>query len=382
MGFEKVIGQGQLKKKLLEGVTADRVSHAQLFLGKAGYGTLPLAIAYAQTLMCSSRAENGACGTCSSCSKFTNYTHPDLHFVYPVSTGSSGKKAVSASYAREWREFILKTPYFDLNEWLSFIGSDNKQGNISSDESSEIVRVLNFKTYEGKYKVMIIWFSEKMNETCSNKLLKILEEPPPNTVFILCAEDQELVLPTILSRTQLIKVPPIDTEDISKALATQFSKDATTAWEAAILAEGDYTQAANMIGNSSDNVAYQESFRTWMLHCYKREISELVDWSEEASKWGRETQKEFLKYAIATFRKAFYLNVQMRELSMLADYEKSFLEKFSGFIHYGIIPSLLEEFSEASFHIERNANPKILFLDLSLTTVKLLAKKQAINQQQ
>jgi DNA polymerase III subunit delta' len=372
MKFRDVIGQQEVKQHLKDMVSHGKISHALLFYGSSGIGKLPLAIAFAQYLSCENHIDGDSCGVCYSCIKFEKLIHPDLHFVFPVVKGGSNK-AISDSFIQQWREQIIKNPYFSINEWLSFIGSENKQGSIYSEESGEIIKKLNLKTFESDYKVMIIWLPEKMNNACGNKLLKMLEEPPEKTVFILVSDNREEVLQTILSRTQPLKVPSIDKSDLLSALEKKYPEiDNKSLQDICKLSRGSYLDAKNHI-QASDEIKYNfEKFVEIMRFCYSRKIKETISWAIEISKIGREKQKSLLNYSLRFLRENFILNYKNDQISYITSMEKDFANKFSPFINENNIFSLVEEFEKAHYHIERNANPKILLTDLVFKIMKLL----------
>lgn len=375
MQFKEVIGHKKIKEKLIQTVKENRVSHAQLFLGAEGSGTLALAIAYAQFLSCENKQENDSCGVCSSCQKYKKLVHPDLHFVYPVATSKSVKKdPVSDDYIDQWRETIVENPYIAENKWYEIINIENKQGIINKNESYEILRKLNLKTFESEYKIMIIWLPEKMNAYAANKLLKLIEEPPEKTLFLLVAENSEQIIPTILSRTQLIKIPKIDTESMMQALSDNFGLDPQKAMDLAHLSNGNYYEAQNLIHTSDQDNYNFEQFVLLMRLSYQRKVIELIEWSDEISRLGREKQKSFLAYAIRLIRENFMLNIKNNQLVHLTNKELDFSEKFSQFINKENVYQLYEVLNRAHIDIEMNAYNKIVFLDLALKVIKLIKK--------
>jgi len=377
MLFAEIVGQDLVKKKLIEGAQKGRISHAQLFLGAPGYGTLPLAIAYAQFISCQNAGANDACGTCSSCLKYQKLIHPDLHFVYPVNTTKSvTKKPTSVQFLPSWREAVLEKPYMDLFEWLAHIGIENKQGNISAADSQEVLRTLSLRSYEAGYKVTIIWMAEKMNQSAANKLLKMIEEPPDKTIFLLIAENQEHILPTILSRTQLVPVKRIGSEDMKQALMERFGVTSEAAASLAHQADGDFHQALQLVQHNEDE-DISDLFISWMRLCYMRDIIKIVPWVDSIGSIGRERQKNFLKYAMHLIRECMLLISGADALTRLEGKERAFITKFSPFVAGEYGATLAQELDRSIRHVERNANPRILFMDLSLKTVKLLAQSSA-----
>jgi len=373
MKFKEVIGQHILKKQLIRTVTENRVSHAQLFAGPEGSGNLSLALAFAQYISCENRSEHDSCGICKSCIKYAKLVHPDLHFVFPVINTSSNPKAVSENYIHEWRKAILENSYLSLNNWIEIIASENKQGGIFEKESGEILYKLNLKTYESDYKIMIIWMAEKMHTVTANKLLKIIEEPPSKTLFILVSENPDQILSTILSRCQYVKVPPIDTEDIQKALE-HFETDKPRILEISRIAAGNYLKALDLIHSGDEDQNFFGLFVNLMRNSYKRDVIDLVRWSEETALIGREKQKKFLNGCLHLIRENFVMTEVNGSLGYLNKKEAEFSEKFHPYINQNNIESISNEFNLALHHIESNGNSKIIFLDLALKMSKLIKK--------
>ncbi|MGF7137771.1 DNA polymerase III subunit delta' [Roseimarinus sediminis] len=372
MQFNDVIGQDAIKKRLIEGVHENRVSHAQLFAGTEGVGKIAMAIAYAQFLNCKNRSESDACGLCPSCKKYNKLIHPDLHFVFPVVKTPKLKEPVSDHFIDKWRELVLKSPYFNLNNWYKAIDVENAQGNIYVHESSEIIRKLNLKTFEAEYKVMIIWMAERMNRQCANKLLKMIEEPPPKTLFILISENEEQLLTTIRSRTQLIKFPRIDNESMSRALSTLPEAAGKNIQGLVHQANGNFITALNLISPNEEKAFFFAQFTNIMRISYKRDWMPLFEWVDSIASIGRERQKSFLLYAMKMLRENFVLNLKRPEIVYLNDEEMGFSERFSPFINERNILHFSEEFEKAFRDIAQNGNPRIIFLDLSLKIVKMI----------
>jgi DNA polymerase-3 subunit delta' len=372
MLFADVIGQERVKTHLLTTVKENRISHAQLFLGNEGYGTLPLVLAYAQYIMCLNPTENDACGECSACRKVSKFQHPDLNFVFPVVSRAGAEKPVSDHYIKEWREFLTNQPYGSYNDWLDAMGAENSQGIIRVDESKEIIRKLNLKSYESDYKVMIIWYAEKMNAETANKLLKLLEEPPANTFFFLVAQSSEFLLSTILSRTQLVKVTRITEDELFLGIKKHHSLPDDKARQIARLSEGNYLLAKEYISASVDTKQNFENFTQLMRLSYKGNFIELVKWVDEISKIGREKQKAFLIYSLRMVRENLVLNQQQKELVRMSAEEETFAARFSTFIHPNNTPLLNQELDKAYLHITRNANPKVVFLDVCIKLNRIL----------
>lgn len=379
MYFRDVIGQAAVKNRLIQAVHDQRIPHAQLYLGPEGSGNLTLALAYAQYLCCENRGENDACGTCISCIKYEKLAHPDLHFVFPVNTTKSvSKHPTSAKFLAEWREALTQNSYINLHQWLEHIGIENKQGIINTDESGEIMRALSLKAYEAPYKVMVIWRPEKMNLAAANKLLKILEEPPEKTVFLLIAEDHEQIIPTILSRTQLVKVPRLPASELSEALVERWGQSPAAAASTAHMADGNYLEATRLLQDSEEEHFNRDMFIGWMRLCYSKNVLKAQDWTDQMSTIGRERQKNFLHYGLHLLRECLMVNYGTDALVRLEGPERDFVQKFSPFVHEGNSLQLIQGLEEAHYHIERNANPRILFLDLSLQTIKRLRIKRAV----
>lgn len=372
MYFKDIAGQTHVKERLIKSVKEERVSHAQLFLGKPGVGKLALAWAYAQYISCTNRGDTDSCGECPSCKKYEKLVHPDLHFVFPIINLPSQDKAVSDNFLPVWREKLLANPYLSYEEWLDAMDAENKQGIISKHESEAILRKLSFKTYESEYKVMIIWLPEKMNLVAANKLLKILEEPWDRTVFLLVSEDNQHMLSTILSRTQMIPVGEIETEAIEAELIDKQGVEHSLAKEIAFLSEGSMVTARQLIQQSEDNQANYRLFTAWMRMCYGWKVSEMNAWVDEIAELGREKQKAFLVYSLRLVRESFLLNNQQGKLSRLAREESEFCSKFAPFINKNNTARIADELNLAHFHIERNGYGKLVFFDLSLKIMQLL----------
>jgi len=376
MQFKEVIGQDAFKKRMIDSAKNDRISHAQLFVASEGAGALSLAIAYAQFINCTNKQEDDSCGECPSCKKFTKLVHPDLHFVFPVASTTKVKNPVSDSFIAEWRDIVINRPYFGYQDWLAQIGIENKQATIAKTESSEIIKKLNLKTFEGEYKVMIIWMAEKMNETCANKLLKILEEPPAKTLFILIAENTELILQTILSRTQMTKLPKIDRQSMTDALSAKYNFSEDMIASLAHNASGNFNKAIQLAESDTGNAEFFEAFTSLMRLCYTKKVPDLMQLSDTLAFWGRERQKAFLEYGLKMIRENFILNQKAEQAVYLFGEESDFSRKFSAFITEKNISGLTKEFNDAHYHIERNGNARIIFFDLCLKTIFLLKQAQ------
>jgi DNA polymerase III subunit delta' len=382
MQFSEIIGQQSVKERLVHSVHENRIPHAQLFFGSEGSGNLALAIAYAQFLSCENRSENDSCGKCSSCIKYKKLIHPDLHFSYPTAPIKE-KKAKSIEFAGEWREAVLENPYLGLQDWYEFIGIENKQGFISVEESAEIVRKLTLKTFESRYKVMIIWMPEIMRVDAANKLLKIIEEPPDNTIFILVTENREQIISTILSRTQLVKINRLADKELNNALKERFNLEYHEAQRIVHLADGNYNLAQSMAKQESASIEIEKEFIDWMRMClfldkpgkvqeyYRR----LIDWIDVIAKAGRERQKNFISYGLEIAHECLVTNYADASMARVTDETIPTFSKFVKFINQNNAGLFVEELNKAHFHIGRNANPRILFLDLSFKMNRVLQLK-------
>jgi len=374
MFFKDVVGQEDLKRRLIQSVQDERISHAQLFSGPEGTGKLAMAIAYAQYISCKNRTESDSCGICPSCHKYSKLAHPDLHFVFPIFNTAKVSKPVSDDFIKEWREMVLNNPYFDLGSWLTFIEADNAQGLIYERESDSIYRKLNLKSFESEYKVMIIWLPEKMHPACSNKLLKLIEEPPNKTLFILITEDEEGVISTIRSRAQLINFPFIDKESIRSALLETEDADWDLIPDAVHLANGNFIKAKAYINPGEDEQFYFQKFQEMMRYAYKREVLEQIQWAEEMAKIGRDKQKAFFAFALRLIREYFVLNMKHSSMVYLNKQEKEWGKQFAPFINERNIVAFFNEFEISIKHISWNGNPRIIFLDTALRMVRLIKR--------
>lgn len=372
MFFKDIIGQEEIKLKFLQEVKEGRIPHAQLLTGPEGTGKLPLAIAYARYICCIDRTENDACGKCPSCIKFNKLVHPDLHFVYPVIKKKSGKDVVSDDYIAEWRRFVTTNPYFNLKYWLNEINAENSQALIYAKESDEIIRKLSLKSSEGGFKIMIIWLPEKMHIVCANKLLKLLEEPPAQTIFILVSEAPEMILQTILSRTQRYNIKKLDDNTITYALQQRFGLSEQDANNVAHLANGNFVKAIETIHLSEDNKLFFELFVNLMRLSYQRKLKDMKQWSEVISSMGRERQKNFLEYCQRMIRENFVYNLRNGNLIYMNNEEAGFSSRFAPFINERNVIGIMNELTEAQLHVEQNVNPKMIFFDFSLKMIMLL----------
>ncbi len=370
MLFREIIGQQAVKKRLIRSVNEGRISHAQLFLGPQGSGNLALALAYAQYISCADKQEEDSCGQCLSCVKYNKLVHPDLHFVYPVALSKDVR--VSTDVAVKWREAFLDNPYITLFSWFEMLDAENKQAVIGVEESAEILRKLSLTTYEAEYKIMIIWQAEKMNQAAANKLLKILEEPPEKTLFLLVCESEDQLLRTIVSRTQLIKITKINESDLIEALVERHGMQYEAAQNIVHLADGNYAEALSLINENENAGQNLASFQKLMRASLKFDPKAVMVWIDEISVAGRERQKNFLNYSLHIMRESLILNYADESLVKLGIDEQGFVKKFSPFIHSDNAERFIEELNKAHHHMERNANAKILFMDLAFKFNELL----------
>lgn len=365
MFFSDIIGQQAARDHLLHAVEQNRLSHAMILLAPEGAGGLPVGLAFAQYLVCENRQPHDACGQCSACKKAAQYIHPDIHFSYPVIPRKAGDKPISTDYITEWREYIAQQPYGNAYDWLQFIGAENKQGNITAHECSDIIRKLNLKSFESEYKILFMWMPEYLGNE-GNRLLKLIEEPPANTIFILVAENQEQILATILSRTQLVKINPLSKQDVVDALVARNQAPGPRARQIATIASGNYREALQLLQHAEND--YHELLRNWLNCIFMQNRQGLQDWVEHmaSAKMGRENQKQFLRYFINVLEHS--LRVQYMDRSQLAfsDEEVDFAEKLKKLANLGQMEQITEELDNAYYHIERNANGKILFHALSI----------------
>jgi DNA polymerase-3 subunit delta' len=373
MSFTSVIGQTAVKQQLTELVHGNRLSHALLFLGPEGSGALPLAIAFAQYIVCENPGERDACGICPACVKASQLVHPDIHFSYPVIPKKAGDKPVSTDYGAEWREFIGQYPYGNAYDWLQFIGAENKQGNITAQECNDIIHKLNLKSFESGYKILVMWMPEYLGNE-GNKLLKLIEEPPARTLFLLVAENESLILPTILSRTQLIKVPLPDTLEIEKALVEKAGLGAEQARQTAVLCEGNYHEALQLIRHAEDD--WQGVLREWLNAILKNGPIAQVKWIDEISKSGRERQKQFLRYFNHLLEQAIRLRYIGGEGLPIPEGERDIALRLNKIADMGQQRAIIGELDRAAYYIERNAHAKMLFHALTIKIYHILANRK------
>jgi len=393
MLFNDVIGQAEVKLHLAEMVQNNRLSHALLFLGKEGSGALPMALAFAQFLVCEkvnkkvpeasplfgdtlneqvTQIYTDSCGTCSACMKARAQVHPDIHFSFPVITKKSGEKPLSAQFITEWREFLKQLPYGNAYDWLQFIGAENKQGNISAEECNDIIRQMSLKSFESSYKILLMWMPEYLGKE-GNKLLKLIEEPPPDTLFILVAESEEQILPTILSRTQLVKIPLLSNSEIEEALVNRNNTNAAQARQVASIAEGNYHEALHLLQHSEED--WQGLLREWLNATIKAGPAAQVKWVGTMAELGREKQKQFLRYFNHLLEQSIRIRVMGLDKIPLAENEKDFAQRLNKIAGVSQQQAIIEELDKACYYIERNANARMLFHALTIKLLHIIQDK-------
>ncbi|MFD2517372.1 DNA polymerase III subunit [Salinimicrobium flavum] len=379
MLFSEVLGLAHIKNHLTTTADRGRIPHAQLFVGPSGSGTLPMAIAYAQYVLCKNTGAENNTGNEACNIKINKFSHPDLHFAFPVAANDKVKKnPVSANFLEEWRQFISGEPYGSLFDWYKKLEIENKQGQIGVYEAQDIVKSLSLKSYEGGFKIMIIWAAEKMNTASANKLLKLIEEPPENTLFILITEEEEDIIQTIRSRCQTLHFPPLNESVIAEGLMKNENCDRQQAMTIAHRANGNYTNALHILLQNSGEEQFEEWFITWVRSAFKAKgnksaIQDLISWSEMIAATGRETQKKFLLFCMDFFRQALLQNYKTETLVFLKPQTPGFtLEKFAPFVSGNNIKGITAELEDAFYHIERNGNAKIILTDLSIKLTRLL----------
>ncbi len=386
MQFSQIVGQQPVKDQLVQMVQHNRLSHALLFLGKEGTGGLPLALAFAQYIVCervqgknmvapsadlfgapepeeaSPKSLLEPCGVCSACKKAADMVHPDIHYSYPIFPRKPGDKPKCTDFIKEWRQFVQEHPYGNSYDWLQFAKAENKQGNINVTECEDILHKLSLKSFESPYKILVMWMPEALGKE-GNKLLKLIEEPPPNTLFIFVAENDALILQTILSRTQLIKLPPLHPEALRDALETNFGLQPSKAYEVALQAEGNYREAIEHVKNTAED-DWESLLRNWLNYIVKRNRVAQVKWIDDISKLGREKQKQFLKYFIHLIQQAMRAGIDERQIRQTA--EGDFAVRLNKICGQPQQEAIVHELDKATYYVERNANPKQLFHALTI----------------
>ena len=370
MLFRSIVGQEEIKTRLIHSVNENRISHAQLFLGPEGSGSLALALAYSQYIFCKDKKGDDSCGVCPACLKCQKLVHPDLHLVFPVAL--SKEVRVSDHLIAEFREAFISDPYLTLQGWFSNLGAENKQPVIGVEERAAILRKLSLTTFEGGFKIMVIWLPEKMNGQSANKLLKILEEPPDKTLFLLVTENEDQLLRTIVSRTQLISIQKLPDKVLTAVLQSHHGLSAEAALKIAFLADGNYATAKRLLSENENAALYLRLFQSWMRACLKFDAVKVIDVIDEITPLKREKHKEFLNYSLGILRECLVMNYGNTALVRLQGEELDFVKKFARFIHAGNCERFIEEINKASASIERNAAPKMLFMNLSFKANELL----------
>ena len=370
MQFSEIIGQDETKQLLLRAVQTNHLAHALLLDGPVGSANLALALALAQYVNCEDRRPDDACGRCASCVKTRKLVHPDLHLVFPVANLAKGK--TSEAYLADWRKFLLDQPYRTLPNWLEAIGADSKQGNISAEEARSILQKLSLKAYEGPYKIMLIWLPELMNGSSANALLKVLEEPPPQTLFLLVTNQSDKLLITILSRTQRVAVRAFTDEEVATYLRQHLNLDETTARRNAYLADGDLAEALCLSRPNTESVEQHTWFADWMRTCYRQDIQALVKQADQFDGFSKEKQKSLVDYSIRMYRNLFLWQQGAGELLRLPDEEMAFVKNFVKILTIHHIERIVADLNEAAYHLERNARAKMIILDMSLTFSRLI----------
>ncbi len=401
MQFSDVIGLGDTKQHLADMMQHNRLSHALLFLGKEGNGALPLAIAFSQYVVCENKPsaisdeptnsseshelntyhsqpathQLDSCGECPACIKAAQYAHPDIHYSYPVIPKKSGDKPVSTDYIKDWREFLQIYPYGNVFDWLQHIGAENKQGNITAEECSDIIRTLSLKSFESKYKILVLWMPEYLGKE-GNKLLKLIEEPPANTLFILVAENEEAILPTILSRCQLVKVPAPDDASVREALHTRGNVPLAKAQQVAAIVQGNYREALQQLQHAEDD--WQSFLSDWLKFIIRRMLPEQLKWLDEISKLGREKQKQFLRYFNHLIGQSIRIKVLGPDAIAMPDNERDFAQRLGKIAGVNQQHVMSEELDKAIYHIERNAHARMLFHALTIRLHHIIQDKALI----
>lgn len=375
MRFSDIHGLEETKEHLINGVRNNHVAHAQLFSGIEGSAVLAMALAYATLLNCENPEENDACGTCPSCVKNSKFIHPDMHFVFPVSGTKevTRDKANSASFMEQWRKFLLSNPYGNIEDWAEAYGGENKQAAISTKESRSIIEKLSLKAFEGKHKIMLIWLPELMHPSGANAILKILEEPSESTVFLLVSNQPDRLLATIRSRTQMLRVPAFSDQDLVAILTSENDIDDSKAAQIANLADGSLRHAMELKSEVEEDS--HEMFRGWMRLCFNNDFAELVALAEKFGSLNKFTQKSMLLYGINILRESLVANLAEGSLLRVIGEERTFAANFNKVMNVEKVSEISTELSEAHYYLERNANPKILFMNLSIQIARIFNKK-------
>ncbi|HQX73367.1 MAG TPA: hypothetical protein PK298_10695, partial [Chitinophagaceae bacterium] len=397
MQFADIIGQQEVKHQLTELVQHNRLSHALLFLGKEGSGSLSLALAFSQYVVCEKvngkntaiqagpslfgdpqpqtsnlKLQTDSCGVCSACLKAQQFVHPDIHFSYPTVTKKPGEKPIATDFIAEWREFLKLNPYGNSFDWIELIKEkENSQGKITAEECNDIIRKLSLKSFESEYKILIMWMPEMLG-TEGNKLLKLIEEPPPNTLFILVTENEAQVLQTIVSRCQLVKIPALATRDIEEALINRNKTEPAIARQVAGVSDGNYREALQLVQHAEED--WQSLLREWLNAILKTGPVAQTKWVEEASRLGREKQKQFLRYFNHLLEQAIHYRIMGERLN-IGEKERDFAERLNKIAGIEQQQAIIEELDRASYYIERNAHGKMLFHALTIKLYHIIQDK-------
>lgn len=390
MNWNNIVGQDAVKAHLQDMVQHNRLSHALIFIGKEGCGALPLAIEFAKYVVCQPKATpvvedlfggmsampaNDEVEINAAKQRAEQLIHPDLHFSFPVVSKKPGDKPISADYINEFREFVKISPYSNVYDWLQFINAENRQGNITAEECNDIIKKLSLKPYEAENKVLVLWMPEYLGKE-GNKLLKLIEEPPPNTLFVLVGENEEQILPTILSRCQLVKLPPLQTNDVEKALIERANIAAETASQIAGICEGNYREALHLLQHSEED--WQAMAREWLKVIVRKMLPEQIKWVDEVSKIGREKQKQFLRYFNHLLQQSIRIKVLGADNVLMPENEKDFAVRLNKIASVSQQEAIVEELDKASYYIERNANGKMLFQALSIKLQHIILNKVVV----
>jgi len=377
MKFADVVGHSEIKDKLRKSVLEGRIPHAQLFLGYEGSGNLPLARAYAQFVLCLNRTDSDSCGVCRSCQMVSKMVHPDVHYVFPVVTPTGQKEpSVSDDFIELFRNLMLAEAYSSYSDWVEYAFKEGKNAIINVKQAEEIGRKLSLKAYEAPYKIMIIWLPERMNTQTGNKLLKLIEEPPPQTVLLLVSDNDDQILSTILSRTQLVKLRKISDFDMMEGLLTRYRLSLERAREIVNISDGNFTQALTLAEFDEEHKKHFEMFVEWMRACFTLDIAKLMAMADEIHNASKDKQKSFLLYAMHMMREALINNFEST-LMRVTENERNFLIKFSDYVHDENIHPIANLLEKSVYYIDRNASVKIMFMDISLQLQELLKNKSA-----
>ena len=373
MKFSDIPGLSEIKLTLIDSVRNQHIAHAQLFLGKPGALNLPLALAYSTYIHCQNKGETDSCGTCPACSKSFKHIHPDTNFVFPLNNIKNDKDEdrFKADIFKDWRSFLIDQPFGDLNDWINFYGGEDKQAAISREAGREIIKMLSLKPFESSYKVMIIWQPELMHPSAANGILKILEEPPPNTFFLLISNAADRLLPTVLSRTQMVQVPQLSDEELYEYLMLKnASLKEERKHEIIQLADGNLNLALKLIDSEEDH--FQSRFEEWMRSCFKRDYAKLLNYSEEFHESDRLSQRNLFQYGLSMMRETLLQFSGASAIGRVKASEANFVQNFSKVLNVNKLDKINSLMSDASYHLERNGSAKMIFLDLSLQISKTL----------